>query len=119
VLAPVGPVYQAGTLSGNPIATAAGLAVLELLDANAFAELERIATDLATGLVDALGPAAEVRQVATLIGVTVPDYPALFHHLLDAGIAFAPGQYEAVFPSLAHNVEDLAATIEAASSFGG
>jgi glutamate-1-semialdehyde 2,1-aminomutase len=119
VLAPVGPVYQAGTLSGNPIATAAGLAVLDLLDADAFDRLTATATALADGLTEALGPDAEVRRVATLIGVSVPDYPSLFHHLLDRGVAWAPGQYEALFPSLAHTAEDLAATIHAASAFGG
>jgi glutamate-1-semialdehyde 2,1-aminomutase len=117
VLAPLGPVYQAGTLSGNPIATAAGLAVLALLDADAFAQLTETATALADGLADALGPDAEVRRAATLIGVTVPDYPGLFHHLLDNGVALAPGQYEALFPSLAHTPDDIAATVAAASGF--
>ncbi len=119
VLAPLGPVYQAGTLSGNPIATAAGLVVLDLLDADAFSALTQIATDLAAGLADALGPDADVRRCATLIGLSVPDYPALFHHLLGAGVALAPGAYEALFPSLAHNREDIDATLVAASAFSG
>jgi glutamate-1-semialdehyde 2,1-aminomutase len=119
VLAPLGPVYQAGTLSGNPIATAAGLAVLELLDVDAFTALTALATELRDGLAGALGGGVDVRRCATLIGVTVPDYPALFHHLLDRGVAFAPGAYEAVFVSLAHTREDLASTVEAASAFGG
>jgi glutamate-1-semialdehyde 2,1-aminomutase len=117
-LAPIGPVYQAGTLSGNPVATAAGLAVLTLLDDSAFHRLEAIATALADGLQSALGADADVRRVGTLIGITVPDYPALFHHLLDRGVALAPGQYEALFPSLAHTQTDLDATIAAASTFG-
>ncbi|MBA3653435.1 MAG: aminotransferase class III-fold pyridoxal phosphate-dependent enzyme, partial [Actinobacteria bacterium] len=116
VLAPIGPVYQAGTLSGNPVATAAGLAVLELLDDGAFDALIVTATALADGLQDALGPTADVRRVATLVGVTVADYPRLFHHLLDAGIALAPGRYEALFPSLAHTPADVALTVEAAAT---
>jgi glutamate-1-semialdehyde 2,1-aminomutase len=115
VLAPVGPVYQAGTLSGNPIATAAGLAVLDLLDDESYGALTATAARLGDGL-GSLG--IEVRQVSTLLGVTVADYPAFFHHLLDRGIALAPGQYEALFPSLAHTAVDIDATIEAASAFG-
>jgi glutamate-1-semialdehyde 2,1-aminomutase len=114
-LAPVGPVYQAGTLSGNPVATAAGLTVLELLDDGAYEQLAATATALAGGLSDALE--GEVRQVGTLLGLTVPDYAGLFHHLLERGIALAPGQYEALFPSLAHDATDIAATIEAAATF--
>jgi glutamate-1-semialdehyde 2,1-aminomutase len=117
VLAPIGPVYQAGTLAGNPVATAAGLVVLDLLDAEAFARLEHTATALAAGLADVLGPDADVRRCATLIGLTVPDYPALFHHLLDHRVAFAPGAYEALFPSLAHTAVELDATISAAATF--
>ena len=117
VLAPVGPVYQAGTLSGNPLATAAGLAVLDLLNDDAFVELERIATTLADGLSSALGAGADVRRCHTLIGLTVNDYPALFHHMLDHRVAFAPGAYEALFPSLAHGPAELEATLNAASVF--
>jgi glutamate-1-semialdehyde 2,1-aminomutase len=117
VLAPVGPVYQAGTLSGNPLATAAGLAVLDLLDADAFEALERTAIALADGLAGALGADADVRRCATLIGLTVADYPALFHHLLDHRVALAPGAYEALFPSLAHGDAELEATVNAASVF--
>jgi glutamate-1-semialdehyde 2,1-aminomutase len=119
LLAPVGPVYQAGTLSGNPLATAAGLAVLDLLDSAAYEQLHAIAASVADGLTGALGTDADVRRVGTLIGLTVPDYPALFHHLLANGVALAPGAYEAVFPSLAHTAADIAATAEAASTFGG
>jgi glutamate-1-semialdehyde 2,1-aminomutase len=119
VLAPLGPVYQAGTLSGNPIATAAGLAVLQLLDAGAYESLTATATALADGLTHALGPRAEVRRAVTLVGISVPDYPALFHHLLRSGVALAPGQYEALFPSLAHSADDIARTIAAVSAFDG
>jgi glutamate-1-semialdehyde 2,1-aminomutase len=117
VLAPLGPVYQAGTLSGNPIATAAGLAVLNLLDDAVYDRISATASSLADGLRATLD-GADVRQVGTLLGITVADYPALFHHLLDRGVALAPGRYEALFPSLAHTEADIAATIDGASAFG-
>jgi glutamate-1-semialdehyde 2,1-aminomutase len=132
VLAPVGPVYQAGTLSGNPLATAAGLAVLELLDDDAFAALAATAERLADGLQEALGGpgAVQVPRVGPLVGLffgssPVTDYDeakasagggyaSLFQHLLAEGIAFPPGPYEALFPSLAHTEQDVARTVEAA-----
>jgi glutamate-1-semialdehyde 2,1-aminomutase len=131
VLAPIGPVYQAGTLAGNPVATAAGLAVLDLLDDAAYARLTATATALASGLRDALGEGVQVPQVGPLVGlffgaspVTNYDeakascgggqYAALFNRLLERGIAFAPGPYEALFPSLAHTAEDVERTVEAA-----
>jgi len=130
VLAPLGPVYQAGTLAGNPIATAAGLAVLDLLDDAAYARLASTAARLAGGLRTALGPDVHVPHVGTLVGlffgstpVTNYDeakascgtgqYAELFRRLLDRGVAFAPGPYEALFPSLAHTDEDIDATIAA------
>ncbi len=122
VLAPLGPVYQAGTLSGNPLATAAGLAALELLDAAAYEQLEATASRLAGGLADALasaGIAASVPRVASLVGLFLgpesptdydsarrtdePTYRVLFHELLDRGVAIAPGAYEVLFPGLAHD----------------
>jgi glutamate-1-semialdehyde 2,1-aminomutase len=131
VLAPVGPVYQAGTLSGNPIATAAGLAVLDLLDAGAYARLEATAIALADGLAAALEGVAVVPRFGPLVGlffgtqpVTNYDeakascgtgaYAGFFRRMLEAGIALAPGPYEALFPSLAHTAEDVARTVEAA-----
>ena len=121
VLAPLGPVYQAGTLSGNPLATAAGLAALDLLDATAYEQLTATATRLADGLISALaaaGLAAVVPRVASLVGLFLgtdapTDYPSaqrtdeavyrvLFHALLDRGVAIAPGAYEVLFPGLAH-----------------
>jgi glutamate-1-semialdehyde 2,1-aminomutase len=121
-LAPGGPVYQAGTLSGNPLATAAGLAALSLLDDDAYTELSVRVARLALGLVEAFAAAglvAQVPVVGPLVGVffapqTVGDYvaskasagtgrfPPLMHGLLDRGIAIAPGAYEILFPSLAH-----------------
>jgi glutamate-1-semialdehyde 2,1-aminomutase len=137
-LAPLGPVYQAGTLSGNPLATAAGLSVLGRLDDAAYSELTSLATRLASGLSSALsgsgwGP-VQVPQVGPLVGVflgsgAVTDYdsavavagngryPSLFHHLLSRGVALAPGPYEALFPSLAHSEADIDATISAAAEF--
>jgi glutamate-1-semialdehyde 2,1-aminomutase len=120
-VAPLGPVYQAGTLSGNPLATAAGLAALDLLDGGAYAALtataERLAEHLRTAFAEA-GIPAVVPQVASLVGLFFCDeepidyvsaqrtdtarYAAFFHAMLDRGVALAPGAYEVMFPGLAH-----------------
>jgi glutamate-1-semialdehyde 2,1-aminomutase len=120
-IAPEGPVYQAGTLSGNPLATAAGLAALDLLDEAAYETLRTTAAKLAdllrTGL-DKAGIAARVPVVASLVGLYLGDelprdydgarrtdekaYAELFHGLLGNGVALAPGAYEVLFPGLAH-----------------
>jgi glutamate-1-semialdehyde 2,1-aminomutase len=133
-LAPLGPVYQAGTLSGNPLATAAGLAALAELDVEAYQRLERTASRLAEGLEAAIGAAGlpvQVPRVGPLVGLFFADepvrdfddaraaaengcYPAFFHGMLRRGVAFAPGPYEALFPSLAHSAEDIDRTIAAA-----
>ncbi|HYI61416.1 MAG TPA: glutamate-1-semialdehyde 2,1-aminomutase [Acidimicrobiales bacterium] len=121
-MAPLGAVYQAGTLSGNPLATAAGLAALDLLDAAAQARLEATAARLGTGLAAALADAGlpgHVPVVGPLVGlhlgpVAAVDYETaratdtaayarLFHALLDRGVALAPGPYEVLFPGLAHD----------------
>lgn len=134
-LAPVGPVYQAGTLSGNPLATAAGLTVLSLLDHDAYRELSAKVGRLAAGLAGALGPGVQVPVVGPLLGVffaPVPvldydgavasastgRYPPLMHGLLDRGVAVAPGAYEVMFPSLAHSEEDIDRTVEAFAEAG-
>ncbi|MFM7225552.1 MAG: glutamate-1-semialdehyde 2,1-aminomutase [Actinomycetota bacterium] len=125
-LAPLGPVYQAGTLSGNPLATAAGLAVLARLDDDAYTRLERTATRLADGMTGAFadaGVAAQVTRVGPLVGwflaaAPVRDYDGaraadhegyarIFHGLLDRGVYTAPSGYEAMFPSLAHTDDDI------------
>jgi glutamate-1-semialdehyde 2,1-aminomutase len=137
VVAPLGPVYQAGTLSGNPLATAAGLAVLDLLDEAAYATLRRRAEVLAAHVAQALDGAGLVGHVpvaSTLVGLYLGDpaptdydgaratdekrYAALFHGLLDRGVALAPGAYEVLFPGLAHTDDVIAevgsAAVEAA-----
>ncbi|NLA37373.1 MAG: glutamate-1-semialdehyde 2,1-aminomutase [Actinobacteria bacterium] len=134
-LAPLGGVYQAGTLSGNPLATAAGSTVLDLMTDDAYRELEAKATTLADGLAAAFadaGVAAQVPRVGPLIGLFFGDhaptdydeaqqsvslgrYPAWFHGMLQRGIALAPGPYEVMFVSLAHSDDDLGRTIEAAA----
>ncbi|MFQ5557628.1 MAG: glutamate-1-semialdehyde 2,1-aminomutase [Acidimicrobiales bacterium] len=133
-LAPLGDVYQAGTLSGNPLATAAGLAALAQLDASAYERLTGIATRLQAGLADAFAAAgvdAVVPRVGSLLGLffaaTAPIdfdearaaadngvYPRFFHGMLDRGVALAPGAYEAIFVSLAHGEAEIDATIAAA-----
>ncbi|MCA9573756.1 MAG: aminotransferase class III-fold pyridoxal phosphate-dependent enzyme, partial [Myxococcales bacterium] len=89
-LAPLGPVYQAGTLSGNPLATAAGLAALSLLDRTAYERLERAAARLAAGLQDAFdsaGVAARASRVGTLVGLFIANPDA-------AGPVEAPRDYD-------------------------
>jgi len=137
-LAPLGPVYQAGTLSGNPLATAAGLAVLAELDDASYTELTRIAERLEDGLRKAFadaGVAAQVTRAETLVGLFFADavvtdfeaarradharYARVFHALLDQGVYFAPSGYETLFPSLAHSDADIDATIAAALNAAG
>ena len=135
-LAPLGGVYQAGTLSGNPLATAAGLATLEQLTPDAYRTLTETAARLADGMTTAAtaaGVACTVPRVGSLLGVffcaDAPTdfdqakaaaengvYPRVFHALLEAGVAFAPGPYEALFPSLAHAEDDIDETLEAFSA---
>jgi glutamate-1-semialdehyde 2,1-aminomutase len=129
-LAPAGEVYQAGTLSGNPLATAAGLAVLGELDRSTYLDLSAMVGRFAVGLADAVGADVQVPVAGPLVGVffsrrPVGDYddskasaasgryPALMHGLLERGVAIAPGAYEVFFPSLAHSDADLARTVEA------
>jgi glutamate-1-semialdehyde 2,1-aminomutase len=130
-LAPGGDVYQAGTLSGNPLATAAGLAVLERLDSPVYDELERRGARLEAGLAPH-GRMQRVGAMATLFmtGEPVRDfddarrcdterYAALFRHLLARGIYVAPSQFEAMFLSLAHVDEEIDTTIDAIAEFDG
>ena len=132
-LAPLGGVYQAGTLSGNPLATAAGLATLAELDAQAYETLTNTTARLAEGIAQAFieaGISAVLPQVGPLLGLFFCDtppksfdeadkaaqngvYPRFFHAMLKEGIALAPGPYEILFPSLAHTEEDIAQTVQA------
>jgi glutamate-1-semialdehyde 2,1-aminomutase len=131
-LAPSGDVYQAGTLSGNPLATAAGLAVLRRLrDDGVYDELERRGARLEAGLA-AHGRVQRVGAMATLFMTDAPvrnfddaqrcdteRYASLFRHLLERGIYIAPSQFEAMFISLAHGDDEIGRTIEAIADFDG
>ncbi len=131
LLAPGGDVYQAGTLSGNPLATAAGLAVLRRLrDDAVYEELERRSARLEAGLAPH-GNVQRVGAIATLFMTDEPvrnfddaqscdtsQYGALFRHLLARGIYIAPSQFEAMFISLAHGDDEIDRTIEAVADFG-
>jgi glutamate-1-semialdehyde 2,1-aminomutase len=128
-LAPAGDVYQAGTLSGNPLATAAGLSVLRRLDGGVYAELEKRGRVLEEGL----GGHGRVQRVGAMATLFFSDgavrdfddarrcdterYGALFRHLLRRGIYIAPSQFEAMFISLAHGEEELTRTIDAVAEF--
>jgi glutamate-1-semialdehyde 2,1-aminomutase len=118
-LAPLGPVYQAGTLSGNPLATAAGLSVLRRLrDARIYDELERRGARLEAGL-SRYGRFERVGAMATLFAADTEAYAGLFRHLLAQGVYVAPSQFEAMFLSLAHGDEEIDRTIEAVASYAG
>jgi glutamate-1-semialdehyde 2,1-aminomutase len=133
-LAPLGPVYQAGTLSGNPLAMAAGISALdELENSNAYQELETRGQQLENGLVDAARAAGvEVRfnrcgsmfctyftsqPVTNLDEAMRSDrdkFARFFHGMLDQGVYLAPSQFEAGFISVAHQPSDIEKTIRAA-----
>ena len=129
-LAPSGDVYQAGTLSGNPLATAAGLSVLRRLrDESVYDELETRAARLADGLAP-FGRVQRVGAMLTLFAGSDPVtnfaqasrsdtqlYGALFRHLLERGVYVAPSQFEAMFVSLAHGEREIDRTVEAVSDF--
>jgi glutamate-1-semialdehyde 2,1-aminomutase len=135
-LAPVGPVYQAGTLSGNPLATAAGLAALSQLDDAAYERLSVNAFRLAAGfeqIIREADVAVHVPVVGPLLGLFFTDevvrnydearaaadngvYGRFFRAMLDAGVAIAPGPDEVVFPSLSHSDDDIARTLEVANT---
>jgi len=135
-IAPDGPVYQAGTLSGNPVAMAAGLKTLELIDNDAFwAELDGKTKALVDGLaraahdagvpvaVEHLGgmfglvftDAGPVRSYAQVAAADVARFKAFFHGMLAAGVYMAPSAFEAGFVSIAHSDNDINETIAAAA----
>ncbi len=135
LLAPLGPVYQAGTLSGNPLAMAAGLATLdELMAGNAYARLESLGARLQAGMEDAARSAGipvrfqrigsmfcayfverEVWNLADALHADRARFARFFHGMLDRGVYLAPSQFEAGFLSTAHTEADIDATVRAAA----
>ena len=135
-LAPLGPVYQAGTLSGNPVAMIAGLTTLELLSAPGFHQRLQAATDTLIGRLaesaERAGIALATNHVCGMFGLFFTDerivdrygkvmacdverFKRFFHGMLDEGIYLAPSAYEAGFMSAAHSAADIDATVAAAS----
>jgi glutamate-1-semialdehyde 2,1-aminomutase len=133
LVAPAGPVYQAGTLSGHPLSMAAGTATLAELTPDRYAALEKTAADLAAGLADAATTAnrqVAIARVGALLTVffrpTAPSdgaealtsdraaYARFFGSMLDQGIFLPPSQFEAWFPSMSHGPSEVEATIAAA-----
>jgi glutamate-1-semialdehyde 2,1-aminomutase len=135
-IAPLGPVYQAGTLSGNPVAVAAGLATLKAIAVPGFFDrLENSTKSLTEGLCRAAkkhGIAFSAQAIGGMFGIyfsaAVPQsfaevmqsdkdsFNRFFHAMLDRGVYFAPSAYEAGFVSAAHTPGDIAATIAAAEA---
>jgi glutamate-1-semialdehyde 2,1-aminomutase len=132
-VAPEGPVYQAGTLSGNPLATAAGLAMLDALDASVYATLATTTEKLCQGLIAAAarhGVAVTVNRVCGMFSVffsgsritefdhvantDVAAFNRFFHAMLDQGVYLAPSAFEAAFVSTAHDDAAVQATLDAA-----
>ncbi|MGO1385032.1 MAG: glutamate-1-semialdehyde 2,1-aminomutase [Arachnia sp.] len=132
LLAPVGPVYQAGTLSGNPLATAAGIATLQLADAHVYDIVNRRSAELQDAVGAALGEAGVphvVQNAGSLFSVFFRDeavhnyddakaqntaaFAAFFHSMLDSGVALPPSAFEAWFLSAAHEDEAMQRIAEA------
>jgi len=140
-IAPTGPVYQAGTLSGNPVAMAAGLATLNLVQQPGFHDrLESSTTELLTGLrerAQAVGIPFVTNQVGSMFGLffstaeavtgfaevqrcDMARFKAFFHAMLEQGVYLAPSAYEAGFMSSAHDSAAIQATLDAAEqAFAG
>jgi len=132
-VAPLGPVYQAGTLSGNPVAVTAGLKTLEILERdNPYPELESKTRQLTEVIAEAakeFGIPVQINQIASMFTVFFTDQPVtdyssakrsdtqryarFFHALLERGVYFPPSQFEAAFVSVAHSDEAMTATQEA------
>jgi len=132
-IAPAGDVYQAGTLSGNPLAVAAALATLELLDGRAYQRLEAVTMRLADGLAEAASEAGvplcvqsepglltpffcagPVRSYADAAACDLESHAAWCRALLDRGVYPPPSQFEAWFPSLVHGEREVELTVQAA-----
>ncbi len=138
-LAPTGPIYQAGTLSGNPVAVAAGIAALDLAArADPYPSLERLSIRLTDGLTERLrdaGIATTVNRAKSMFSVFFTDgpvrnfddanaadharYARFFHHMLDRGVYLPPSGYELWSLSAAHDDATTERTLEAAASFRG
>jgi glutamate-1-semialdehyde 2,1-aminomutase len=137
MIAPSGPVYQAGTLSGNPVAMAAGLKTLELLEQKDFYKnLSQRTTDLVKGLqqlADEAGIPFTTNHVGSMFGFffteekritnfkqvmecNIPRFNQFFHGLLEQGVYLAPASYEAGFMSAAHTAKDIEDTLTAAKN---
>jgi glutamate-1-semialdehyde 2,1-aminomutase len=134
LVAPEGPVYQAGTLSGNPLAVAAGIATLNALKQPGFyKKLEDMTTELVSGLQKAaeqVGVSVQINSIGSMFTVfftaspvtnfqtaktcDTARYAKFFHSLLDQGVYFPPSQFETCFVSLAHTKSDIKATVQAA-----
>ncbi|CAH0119146.1 MULTISPECIES: glutamate-1-semialdehyde 2,1-aminomutase [unclassified Paenibacillus] len=131
-IAPAGPIYQAGTLSGNPLAMVAGYTTLQLLQPDVYERLERLSARLQLGFernARELGVPCTINRVGSMVCPFFTDihvinydtaktsdlnrFRAYFAGMLDAGISLAPSQYEGMFVSAAHSEEDIDATIEA------
>ncbi len=137
MLAPLGAVYQAGTLSGNPVATACGLATLREVQKPGFYEaLAERTSSLVTGLTEAANKAGVPfcgdsqggmfgvfllgqlpQNYATVMTTDSPAFNRFFHAMLDKGVYYAPALYEAGFVSAAHTAADIEATVDAATQF--
>jgi glutamate-1-semialdehyde 2,1-aminomutase len=132
LLAPEGPVYQAGTLSGNPVATTAGLATLRLATDDVYAHLDAVGTTIKAATAEALGAAGvahTIQSAGTMFSVFLCDgpvrdfadasrtdaaaYAAFFHAMLDAGVYLPPSAYEAWFLSSAHDDRAVQAVLDA------
>jgi glutamate-1-semialdehyde 2,1-aminomutase len=130
-IAPVGPVYQAGTLSGNPLAVTAGIAMLRHIEAHPeiYDTMERAAADLTANV----PPGVTVNRVGSMFTYFFQDGPVInyedakrsdtakfarfFHHLLERGVYFPPSQFEAAFLSAVHTPEDISYTVRAIADF--
>jgi glutamate-1-semialdehyde 2,1-aminomutase len=120
LVAPLGPVYQAGTLSGNPLAMAAGMATIQALTPSVYEQLEEAGAYLEAGLAKAAEAAdvpVRIARVASLLTVFFDDdvrFARFFHAMLDAGVILPPSQQEAWFLSAAHGGVELDTTLAAA-----
>ena len=120
LVAPLGPVYQAGTLSGNPLAMAAGLATLQALTPSIYEQLEERGAILEASLAEAADSAdvpVRIARAGSLLTVFFDDdarFARFFHVMLDAGVMLPPSQHEAWFISAAHGQPELDVTLDAA-----